>query len=434
MRELKYYIKTERSELFEPNVLISYIAELTGDIVESELYEAIRKAWQANESCYLKVVINEDGSAGYLPVTECHNTFQEEEADADIAEVIRREEKRIFRIDEGEMMRVFYFPKGRKNSRLLILAHHLIGDGKSILFFLQDVLNCLSGQQLSYKEMVEVDVAALPAKSRLRPHVQWYCNYVNRKWEKATRIFYFEDYQHLHSTYWKDRESEILIEDFTTQEVTTLLEVAHEHEITLSTLISILLLKNCNVQGGRIQTGFAVDTRAEDDECMSNQVAGISVDMPYHKKRNVWENAAAFQKLMTRSLTSPAHHYFIYQFIPAVIPSLFDSVLFSRFGLHDSALCRSFCETMGYAEHTERTLGITNINRLPIKDHYGAYGIKSCIFIPPAVTYSKRIIGIITDAEGMHITFHGIKVNGKSPDMQFFHETMKELHELCIQS
>lgn len=431
MEKLAHDIKTERSELFEPNVLISYIVELTGDITESGLGEAVRKAWQANESCYSKVLINEDGSAGYLPITECRNTFQVEKSDADMTEIIRREERRTFRIDEGEMMRVFYFPKGKQSSRLLILAHHLIGDGKSILFFLQDVMNSLAGQQLSYQKMVEVDVSKLPAKSRLRPQVQWYCDYVNRKWKKEARLFDFEDYHLLHSAYWETRESEILIEDFTAQEVAALLTMTHEHEITLSTLISILLLKNCDIKGGRIQTGFAVDTRAEKDMSMSNQVAGISVDMPYRENKGLWENATAFQRLLTRSLNLPAYHYFIYQFIPAVCPTLFDSVLFTRFGLHESALCNSFCKVMGYAEHTERTLGITNINRLPIKDCYGTYGIKSCIFIPPAVTYSKRVIGIVTDTEAMHITFHGIRINGKALDMQFFRETMRELHVLA---
>lgn len=62
---------------------------------------------------------------------------------------------------------------------------------------------------------------------------------------------------------------------------------------------------------------------------------------------------------------------------------------------------------MGYMGKT-KNLGITNLTELDIPILYGNYEIKNIIFVPPAVSYSHNIIGILIVNGKMTFSFHNM--------------------------
>ena len=50
---------------------------------------------------------------------------------------------------------------------LLIMAHHLVGDGKAILVLLEDIVNSLAGKHVDYKSMELIDEKSLSRKANL---------------------------------------------------------------------------------------------------------------------------------------------------------------------------------------------------------------------------------------------------------------------------
>lgn len=128
-------IITERVNLFEPNVYISMCIKLVGKINTKELTIAIKEAFKANEATMSKIVLN-NSEAFYekMPLSDCKVEIAS--SSKSIIELIRINEKIPFEIDKGELIRTFIVSYEDK-TELLIMAHHLVGDGKSIIYFLR---------------------------------------------------------------------------------------------------------------------------------------------------------------------------------------------------------------------------------------------------------------------------------------------------------
>lgn len=62
---MKKYIRSERANLFEPNVYISMIAKLSGNLFDAEIEQAVYAAYEANEATMSKIVLEPDGNARY---------------------------------------------------------------------------------------------------------------------------------------------------------------------------------------------------------------------------------------------------------------------------------------------------------------------------------------------------------------------------------
>ena len=131
-------IVTERPNLFEPNVYITFCAALTGKVCPNKLSDAVKQAFEANEATMSKIVL-ERGVAYYekMPVSNCKIEIRAE--NTDWIALVYQQEKIPFAIDQGELVRVFILPAEDK-TLLLLMAHHLTGDGKSMIYFVKDIM------------------------------------------------------------------------------------------------------------------------------------------------------------------------------------------------------------------------------------------------------------------------------------------------------
>ncbi|WP_139111558.1 MULTISPECIES: hypothetical protein [Clostridium] len=138
-------IITERTNLFEPNVYIVIYVEIDGKPPVERLKEAIQKAFPRNELTMSKVTIDEAGRAYYEKLKEsgCKVIITQ----SDWKSIIAENEKQPFEIKCGELMQVFV----KENGKIFFMAHHLAGDGKSIITLLQDALMILTGNEIQCK-------------------------------------------------------------------------------------------------------------------------------------------------------------------------------------------------------------------------------------------------------------------------------------------
>lgn len=67
---MKKYIISERPNLSEPNVYISTIVKIEGDIAVDKVAKAVQTAYTSNESTMSKIVLEENGSAYYERLNE----------------------------------------------------------------------------------------------------------------------------------------------------------------------------------------------------------------------------------------------------------------------------------------------------------------------------------------------------------------------------
>lgn len=62
---MKKYIISERPNLFEPNVYISMVVEIEGNVSSEMVGNAVATAYLANESTMSKIVLEENGNDYY---------------------------------------------------------------------------------------------------------------------------------------------------------------------------------------------------------------------------------------------------------------------------------------------------------------------------------------------------------------------------------
>ncbi|MDR2898224.1 MAG: hypothetical protein LBU99_05350 [Spirochaetaceae bacterium] len=232
---MKKTISSERVNLFEPNDYIYFMVHISGELTADELAVAVKAAYMVNESTMSRIVLEDDGTAFYDLLNEsgCTVTI----AQKDWQDIIRENEKIPFNIKAGELLRVFIIPSGTELS-LLIMAHHLAGDGKSLAYFLEDVMKTLSGEKTAYKPLRLVTKDYFTQEFRLPLYVRLYPNKFNRQWQRTGTNFTRDDYYRIHETYWREHRSQVFYEQFSPEELSQIKSAAKEMGVTVNSYLT----------------------------------------------------------------------------------------------------------------------------------------------------------------------------------------------------
>lgn len=314
-------------------------------------------------------------------------------------ELLYQSERTAFALNKGELVRIF-LTKENCQTILFVHAHHLVGDGKSILILLNDIISSLNHHTLTYKPMLSVDRDFLEQRAKLPAMTKLYINAVNKKWKKQALSFTWDNYYLIHKKYWDKYYSDIQIKNYNAKD---LKEKCPENVSLNSYLITELLREhpNCKV------TGIPVNIRK--DNSMSNQVSGISVKYKYNFKKSFTFNAEQIHKAIYKKLNSKTMKYFVLFFMERLCPSLTDAVLLQSHGSIQNKLAEKMAKVMGYAGDGSRDLGVTNLNIIDIQNTNDKFVIEDILFIPPKVSYSKKIIGIATYKNKLTVCYHNMK-------------------------
>lgn len=390
-------IVTERPNLYEPNVYITVCFEIAGKVSPHKLSAAVKQAFEANEATMSKIVL-QDGLAYYkkMSVSNCKTEIEKE--NKNWIEIVYQNEKNPFAIDKGELVRVFIIPSEDK-TQIIIMAHHLVGDGKSIIYFIKDIMNALSGIPLTYKPLTLLE-RNLPQKG-LPVIAKLYAHYCNHKWDN--RFWGWQDYYDMHNKYWETVSSDIQYKTLSAEETQKIIESAKQIRCSVNSYIVTMFLqkypKLCKV-------GIPVSIRQDKNEAMSNLTSGIYINYKYDTQKTFAENAVQVHERITRKLKR--YKVFVLQFLSRLPMTLIDAVLLNTYNSCCERLAEKTAKIFGYNQKTKIDLGISNLTVLDIPVSYGKYKIENIIFVPPAVSYSNNIIGVLTVNGRMTIAYHNI--------------------------
>jgi len=167
---MEHRINKERTWLFAPSAMIASMVEVHGSAEIREIKEAVESAIQVNGMLHTRVSVNQ----------EC--AYFEEDSPAQVSfqvtkepyeRIMKQQEKIPFHLERGEYLRVFVLTEGtdmtEEKWKLLILSHHLAGDGMSYAYLIQDIMKALSRDVLNRKPVQLFDMESLPKESSLNP-------------------------------------------------------------------------------------------------------------------------------------------------------------------------------------------------------------------------------------------------------------------------
>ena len=416
-------INKERTWVFSPVNNVVFKVEIEGELTTKQLEEAIRKACSKQELFHYHVSVDESGNANFVKGSERDISIKEE--DCTLEALIRREEKMPFNIWEGEFLRAFIIstPQGMA---LILIAHHIAGDGLSYTYLIQDIMRTLNEEETPYRPLQLFAMTDLPIESKLSLPMKLLLNSMNRKWNKTGKIFGRQDFEQMYAKYWKDHASKILTYTIKHEDFKQMIKVSKAHEVTVNTLLMTCFLKAAKE---KCSVGYAVNIREKGYEGMGNFATGLSIDYQYDEKKDLWENAKQIQLLVKEKMESPKKKFFLLQFLGALSGTLQDAVYFSACDAYENKTATTFCKMFGY-EGNPKGISITNLTKAPIMKQYGKWQISGLTFVPPLVLNSQRIIGVVSLEDEMVITCH-LEQNDKfEVHRAFFEEGINILSRL----
>lgn len=412
-------IVTERPNLFEPNDLIVFYVELDGAIPAENLTDAIKAAYAANEATMSKIVLEANGAAYYKKMS--HSGCKVAILRGDWREAVRTNEKIPFDLKNGELIRCFLNSSEEKTD-LVVMAHHLAGDGKAIVRFIEDVMEALSGASLTYRPMTPLTKENIPKIGKYPPAARLYPRLCNRKWRKmGSPSFSWEDYDRLYRRYWENASSYLDDKRLSEEETALVIRAAKRIGVSVNSYIITAFLR---ADGNFRNVGIPVSVRENENSSMTNLTSGIRILYSYHESSSFSENAKIIHRKVLTELKT--HRWLPLRFLSEFSPALIDGVLLHTYQCLDNPTIVRLAKVMGYTGERKRDVGITNLTVLDLPSNYGNTKIRKIIFIPPNVSYCNHVIGVSTFRGEMTLTYHGTETD-KEKQRSFFERGIRIL-------
>ena len=411
-------IETERQDLFDVSIVIAMRFHISGSVTNEQISNAFNKAVRSHEILGTRVRLDDNNIAYYeksdIKYFDSNKIIFE---DSNWQDILRREERKRFRIEDGEFIRGFVYSSmndtvaessGRGTS-VLFMMHHLGGDGKSLVYFIETFMKCLSGTDSDLLEMRTIpagDISDEALKDRVGP-LAFVPKIFNKKWEKddKRRTFSFEDLDIAYEEYWSNRESDIKEYVISPERTAKILAKCKEWNIGFTAYITTAFLRR---MGRKLDIGYAVDAREDGNRSMGNQATGISIKYAYNYDKSFRQNAEKVQHLMTKKLEDDGTRNFILPFMASFEPSLVDAINLEHAGTFTSKTSKKLANILGYGKRT-KDISITNLTRLDIPDTYGSLRIDYFSFIPPVISYGRNIVGLSTMGDCTVMTLHRVR-------------------------
>lgn len=420
-------INIDRTHLFSPNINVTVLVTISGEIKPEELTRAIWEAVKSNGILSSRIKLKENGDAFYSITDE--PVFNIQILKEPVPVIIKAQERIPFELEKGEMVRFFILP-GSQEVKLLIMAHHLAGDGLSMAILTEDIMTALSGNAVVDKPLRLLSREDLPGKSRLNALMQLMVNGLNSKWKKSGRVFTFEDYKRMFLKYWENRETVTYSQTLASDFLELVKMKSREYKVTLNSIITTALLR---AEGKKSDVGIAVNIRKDGNRNMGNYASGISISYCYKEKLDFWTNAQRVHKLIYNKLDSVRKKFFLLQFLGQLDGSLTDSAYFSAYEDYGNKTAVIIKNMFGYGNRP-KDLSITNLTRLDMNLKYGKFTLTDFIFIPPVAPNAKHMFGLVSLGNKLNLVMHVLKDNKEQEDKEYFQKVIAYLNKTATDS
>ncbi len=392
---MRYRIDTERVDLFDVNIVITMKVSLDKDVDFKDAQAAFAKACNLHEVLNSKVVIDDSGKAFYADNREPLCSISK--TDLGLEDLIIENERKRFRIEEGEFIRVFMSPDG-----LIFMMHHLGGDGKSLLFFIETFMKCLAGRECEYAPFRHLGLSDLPEDSKMPFYYGLLARSWNKKWMKERRVFSFTDMDNAYSEFWSDRKTKVELKRYSKHDLEILVRNVKTAGVSLTAYLITDMIKDIDKT---MDVGLAVDGRVDGNRSMGNQATGISIKCRFDPQKSFEDNARVVYRAMRKKLDDRRSRYLVLQFMGLLDPSLKDSLNLVHAGYYNGGISNKVAEMLGYGDKV-KDISITNLTRADIQLGYDKFNIREIVFVPPVVSYAKNVFGIVTTGDVMTVARH----------------------------
>ena len=445
---------TPRERLFHrtPHVYVKMMVKFSHIMDKNPIENAISKLVEVHPLLRIKLVEDEDhnlwfSSKNVLTPKIIVKTISNGE---DCINVIEEEYKKPFDLSKGPLIR-FLLLQSSTQSNFLIICHHIICDGMSLAYFLEDLLTLIdddSAELRPYDESPLLELTNIPVKMNFlkKRFISFFINRYNKKWSKDPYYFDEEDYKNIYEAYWKNYTHIMVSNELSIDETQHLIEECRKNNVTVNSAIITATLKARAEIIGRKKSftlGQPVNVRKELIKPVDRQfglyVAGFEYKLTLDPNMTFWKSVKDIHQKISKLLKfDKIFEKFIV--VSMFNGSLFDALAFfyySKFIDDNYTRYKKFQEIKHDTNHMAHSLGksmmseqdtiITNLGRTGVKGNYSKFNLDSIIFLPGGGETCELTVGVITCADKLSFSIESVEKRINKKNLTKINQRIREI-------
>jgi NRPS condensation-like uncharacterized protein len=399
----KLPILNERLFLRSPSINVCFRIILKGIFDKNQIENALKKVCIKHPLLNSFIELDNDNNAWFIQDGTSPGIKYFESSEIDWQTWYRKADNVPFDFLQGPLVNFCVIIGG--NTEIIILGHHIIGDGIAYLNLAKDVLLALDNN---------IDISPqipplMPAGRKFKKTVplsflsRMYARKLNKKWRKTRVRFSEDDYQEFFKQYRIKYSPNLYVASIEGEDLKTLLERSKSNGLTVNEIIasafSVAMMKNIAIYSNKeIRLGVAADIRSdlvsEPYNCMGNYVTGILAKVDYDPSKNFISNAKSISEILRDQLKDIKTRHLAVHFLNKFDKDLIESTMFAAYGKFEHQISKRLAELIG-EQSENKGLGISNLGRHDL-NNYETINLLDMQFIGPAFPANLLSVSIIT--------------------------------------
>lgn len=384
------YILTERAHLMCPNMHFGIKAKIASRYDKGKVQDALRELESAHP--FLKSSVAREAESGKL-----YYCWREELQ----VPVFEKDNSSLWSNDYSDitrcgwdafnecLLKIVLYP-GDEEFEVLFIAHHLLGDGRSILGLVCEFADYyISGKKPALaKENLILSVDELPNGSRLSAINKLVIGYANRKWKNEKHTVNYESYRCFEKEFIANNPVSYIEEAWGTAKTEEVLKKCHEQSVSLNDYLVAEMM--CKEKINRVVV--AVDIRKHLSHyklgALGNYASATAIEVS-NQSEDVWKVAKSVSERVKKNIGDTKKLMMILACYLYMEPELIDAAAISAMGGFESKAGK-FVGSLILGYKNRNSHSVTNLGNVDNPN------IVEAMFIPPASPANAQTMGVLS--------------------------------------
>jgi NRPS condensation-like uncharacterized protein len=396
----KFPILNERLYLRSPSINVCFRVIIEGIFDKNKIENALEAVSIKHPFLNSSVEIDSDNNAWLVQKNGSIGIEYYESSKIVWQEWYKKNDNTAFDFSKNPLVKFCVIAS--KNTEIIILGHHIIGDGIGYLNLVKDILLALDNKLDSTPQIPPFEPTDRYFKETalLDSGVSSFANGLNEEWKQNRVNFSEKDYLTFFENYRKKYIPSLHMASVEEDNLNILMEKAKTNGFTVNEIISsafsIATMETLNKN--EIRLGIAGNIRnelvSEPNNCMGNFVTGISAKANYASTNDFISNSRVITSAINDQLKDAKNRHLVIHFLNEFDKDFIESIMFAAYGGFEHSASKKLAELIG-EKLDDKGLGISNLGRFNITN-YENIKIVDLQFIGPAFPANLLTVGLIT--------------------------------------
>jgi NRPS condensation-like uncharacterized protein len=398
----KLPLLNERWHLGSPNINVCFRIIIEGKFSTNDFEKAMNNVCRRHPLLNCTVEIDNKNNTWFVPNTGYVGIeFYNAEEITNWQDWYKEIDNSPFDFQYGPLVKIcviFY----SNQTAIIILGHHVIGDGIAYLNLSKDIL-------LALDDKIDVNPQMPPIKSKLKMKTnlgfltKLYAQKLNKEWRRNRIVFSESDYNTFFEQYRKKYTPRMYLGSIKETDLNKIIQKCKNHGITVNEIITAafaiaMVELSGHYPGKEIRLGVAANIRnelvEEPHNCMGNYVSGIVANIHYDPEKAFIKNVQDIATILRKQLKVPKNRYLALNFFNKIDKDLLEAAMFAVYGDYQIPVAEKLGGIIG-ERAKDKGMGISNLGRYEFAN-FTNLKILDMQFIGPVFPANLLSVGIIT--------------------------------------